>query len=133
MLFRSNTGTMWVCTATPHTFKQAGTTPGVVALMDGSTVPVNAALGNDFRWTLAGSTHTLSNPTNSVDGQKIIVQVTQPASGSTYGIGYGTNYLFTAGLPSPTLSATNSAVDILGFIYNAALGKWVFAAFLGGA
>ena len=75
--------------------------PAVATLTDGTTVPVNAALGNDFRWTLTGNTHTLSNPTNSVDGQKIIVQVTQPASGGPYTIQYGTNYLFSAALPGP--------------------------------
>ena len=107
--------------------------PSVIPLNDGTTVAVNAALGNDFRWTLTGNNHTLSNPTNPVDGQKIIFQVTQPASGGPYTIQYGTNYLFTTGLPAPTLSVTNSQVDILGFIYNAALGKWVFVAFLGGA
>jgi hypothetical protein len=107
--------------------------PVVVTLNDGATVPVNAALGNDFRWSPGASGHTLSNPTNPADGQKIIVQVTQPASGGPYTIQYDTNYLFTTGLPAPTLSVTNSQVDILGFIYNAALGKWVFVAFLGGA
>ena len=107
--------------------------PTVVPLVDGSAVSVNAALGNDFRWSPGASGHTLSNPTNPADGQKIIVWVTQPASGGTYTILYGTNYLFTASLPAPTLSVTNSQVDMLGFIYNTTLGKWVFAAFLGGA
>ena len=95
-------------------------------------MPVNAALGNDFRWTLTGNTHTLSNPTNSVDGQRIIVQITQPASGGPYTIQYGTNYLFSAGLPTPILSVTASYTDLLGFIYNAALGKWLLAAFVNG-
>jgi hypothetical protein len=113
-------------------FMQSYMTTGVVALTDGSTVPVDASLGNDFRWSPAASGHTLSNPTNPADGKKIIVQVTQPASGGTYTILYGTAYLFSASLPAPTLSTTASATDLLGFIYNAAIGKWLFVAFAGG-
>src|ERR1039458_9177775 len=105
--------------------------PTVVPLVDGITVPVNAALGNDFRWTLTGNAHTLSTPTNPVDGQKILVWVTQPASGS-YTILYDTGYLF-ASLAAPTLSIISSQTDVLGFIYNTTIGKWVFVAFLEGA
>ena len=49
-----------------------------------------------------------------------------------YTIQYGTNYLFSGSLPAPVLSVTASQTDLLGFIYNAALGKWLFAAFAGG-
>jgi hypothetical protein len=111
---------------------RAALVPGVVSLADGTTVPVNAAQGNDFRWTLTGNNHTLSSPTNSADGQKIVFQVTQPASGGPYTIQYGTNYLFSASLPAPVLSIGASYTDLLGFIYNAALGKWLFVAFVGG-
>jgi hypothetical protein len=115
----------------------AGTTytgysaPAVVALTDASSITVNAALGNDFRVTLGGN-RTLANPSNPVDGQKVIFQVSQPASGGPYTLAYGTAYLFSAALASPTLSITASLTDVLGFVYNATLAKWLFVAYVPG-
>jgi hypothetical protein len=106
--------------------------PAVVTLAFGNPTPVNAALGNDFRLTLTASTGTLATPTNPVDGQKMLVWVTQ-GTGGGFTLAYGTGYEFTAGLPAPTLSTAAGATDLLGFIYNAAKGKWVFVAFLAGA
>jgi hypothetical protein len=103
----------------------------VVALTDASSIAVNAALGNDFRVTLGGN-RTLSNPANPADGQKIIFQVTQPASGGPWTLSYGTSYLFSATLPAPVLSIGAGYTDLLGFVYNATLGKWLFVAFVGG-
>jgi hypothetical protein len=117
---------------TPQLTMTGQEVPCVVTLVDAATTAVNAQLGNDFRWTLTANGHTLGNPTNSVDGQKIIVQVTQPASGGPYTIAYGSNYLFSTGLPSPTLSTAAGYTDLLGFIYNATLGKWLFSAFVNG-
>lgn len=106
------------------------TAPAVVALTDAATVAVNAALGNDFRLTIAGN-RTLGNPTNPVDGQKIVIQVTQGA-GAPFTLAYGTAYEFSPGLPQPALSTAAGRTDLLGFIYNASKGTWLFAAFQGG-
>jgi hypothetical protein len=106
--------------------------PTVVPLTDASTIAVNAALGNDCRVTLTASGHTLGNPSNPSDGQRILFQITQPASGGPYTILYGTAYLFSATLPAPTLSVTASLTDLLGFIYNATIGKWLFVSFVSG-
>lgn len=96
------------------------TAPAVVALTDGATIAVNAALGNDFRVTIAGN-RTLANPTNLVDGQKLTFQVTQDATGSRT-LTYGTAYDFgTAG--APTLTVTAAKTDLLHFVYNAAAAK----------
>lgn len=105
-------------------------TPAVVQLTSGATIPVNAAAGNDFRLTLA-TAGMLADPAGPVDGQKIIVQVTQGGSGG-YTLTYGDAYEFSAALPAPVLSTTAGATDLLGFIYNAAKGKWLFTAFLAG-
>lgn len=97
--------------------------PAVVALTDGSSIAVNAALGNTFAVTLGGN-RTLANPSNPADGQVIRVRVTQDGSGSRT-LAYGTAYDFgTAG--SPTLSTAAAKVDILGFEYVAALAKWCY-------
>jgi hypothetical protein len=112
------------------------TAPAVVTLTDASTVTVNAASGNDFRLLMTsgvGSTRELGTPSNPVDGQLIKVQVTQDSSGSQL-LTYSSAYLFSTGLPSPTLSTTANYTDILGFVYNASIsgGKWLLVAFLNG-
>src|SRR5579859_7126910 len=104
--------------------------PAVVALtfVASGTTLVNAALGNDFRLTLTASTTTLGNPSNPVDGQRIDFQVTQGTGGS-FTLAYGTAYDFGAA-GAPTLSTAAGKVDVIGFVYNAALAKWIY---LGGA
>ena len=104
--------------------------PAVVFLVDGPSIPINAAFGNDFRVTLQGN-RTLANPTNPVDGQKIIFEIIQDGTGGRT-LAYGTAYKFSPSLPQPTLSTALAATDILGFIYSAAQGKWLFVSFLAG-
>jgi hypothetical protein len=98
--------------------------PAVNALAFGSSIAVNAALGNDFRLTLTASTGTLANPANPVDGQEIKVQVTQGTGGS-FTLAYGTAYDFGAA-GAPALSTAAGKVDILRWVYNAALSKWCY-------
>ena len=104
--------------------------PAVVVLADAATIAVDASLGNDFRVTIAGN-RTMGNPSNPVDGQKITFQVTQGSAGS-FTLTWGSGYEFSAGLPQPTLSTTAGQTDLLAFIYNAAKGKWLLAAFVNG-
>lgn len=106
------------------------TAPAVVALSDAATISVDASAGNDFRLTIGGN-HTLGNPTNSVDGQQIIFQVTQ-GTGGGHALSYDTAYEFSSNLPQPALSTTAGYSDLLGFIYNAAAGTWLLAAFVNG-
>lgn len=112
------------------TFTTAVATPSVVSMADAATVAVNAASGSDQRVTIAGN-RTLGNPTNPTDGQKIIFQITQGAAGP-WTLSYGTAYEFSAALPQPTLSGGTGRTDLLGFIYNAAKGTWLFVAFVPG-
>lgn len=104
--------------------------PAVAALTDGSSIAINAALGNVFTVTIAGN-RTLANPTNLVDGQRIIIAVKQDGTGSRL-LSYGTVYAFSAALPAPTLSTAAAATDYFGFIYSAAATKLRLLAFLGG-
>lgn len=92
------------------------------ALTDAATIAVNAALGNVFRVTLGGN-RTLGNPTNSLNGQRIIVEVIQDGTGSRT-LAYDTNYAFSTDLPEPVLTTTAGAHDFLGFVYNSTSGKW---------
>jgi hypothetical protein len=97
--------------------------PAVVALTFGTTINVNAALGNDFRLTLTASTGTIANPTNPVDGQTIEFAIAQDATGSRT-VAWGAVFDFgTDG--APTLSTAASKVDLVGFKYHAGLSKWL--------
>lgn len=98
--------------------------PAVVGLTFGSSIAVNAALGNVFAVTLTASTGQLANPTNPIDGQLIRFRITQGTTGS-WTLTYGTAYDFGAA-SAPTLSTAAGKVDVLSFEYNAALTKWCY-------
>jgi hypothetical protein len=112
------------------TVEQGALAPAVVALVDAATIAVDASQGNDFRVTIAGD-RTMGNPANPVDGQQIIFQVTQGGAGS-FQLAWGTSYEFSRALPQPSLSAAPGHTDIFGFVYNAAVGSWLLAAFVNG-
>ncbi len=96
--------------------------PAVVGLADAPTIAVNAALGNDFRVTIAAS-RTIANPSSPVDGQRITFQITQGGGGG-FAVSWGSQYAFGAA-GAPTLSPAAGATDVVGFIYNAALASWL--------
>ena len=112
------------------TVEPGAVSPAVVFLTDAATITVDASLGNDFRVTIAGN-RTMGNPANAVNGQQIIFQVTQ-GSGGGFALGWGSSYEFSTGLPQPALSTVAGQTDLLGFIYNAAKGQWLMAAFVNG-
>jgi hypothetical protein len=104
--------------------------PAVVGLTDAPDIAVDASLGNDFRVTI-GASRTMENPSNALDGQKIVFQITQGGAGSST-ITWGSAYEFSTGLPQPTLSTAAGDTDLVAFIYNASLGKWLMAASVNG-
>ena len=115
----------------PATFTCVGyLAPAVVTLTDAATITVDASLGNHMRVTLAGN-RTLGNPTNSVDGQQLMFEVIQDATGSRT-LAYGTNYAFSTDLPSPTLTTTASKRDLLSFTYSGSMSKWMFKGIIHG-
>jgi hypothetical protein len=110
------------------TVESGAIAPAVVVLTDAATISVDASQGNDFRVTIAGN-RTLGSPANPSDGQKIVFHVTQ-GTGGGFTLSYGTAYEFGTGLPQPTLSTTAGDTDLLAFVYNATLGKWLLAAYV---
>lgn len=100
------------------------------ALTDAATIAIDASQGNRFTVTLGGN-RTLGTPTSPLDGQPLILEVKQDATGSRT-LAYSPAYEFGTGLASPTLSTAAGDVDLLGFIYSAAISKWRFVAFTGG-
>lgn len=116
------------------TFTGTVTAPRVitppVALVDAATIATDAALGNHFRVTLGGN-RTLGNPTNPVDGQKIIWELIQDGTG-TRTITLDSAFALGTDITSVVLTTTAGKRDLLGAIYNAGLGKWLVAAFTKG-
>jgi len=112
------------------TIETGALAPAVVMLTDASTIRVDATLGNDFRLTLGGN-HTISTPAGAVDGQQMILQITQGSAGSST-ITWDTGYEFSSQLPQPTLSARAGQTDVFGFVYNAMKQRWLLSAFVNG-
>jgi hypothetical protein len=112
------------------TVEQGALGPAVVALTDAPTIAVDASAGNDFRVTLAAS-RTMGTPSNPANGQQIIFQIMQGSAGSAT-LTWTPGYEFSTKLPQPTLSTAPGQTDLLGFIYNAAKGTWLLAAFVYG-
>lgn len=89
-------------------------------LTDASTIAIDASLGNHFRVTLTGS-HTLGNPTNPVDGQRILVEVTQDGSGA-HTLTYDTKY--NLGPVDGTIASGVGDVTHIGLVYNSGRDQW---------
>ena len=98
--------------------------PSVVFLTDGATIAVDASLGNDFRVTLGGN-RTISNPVNPADGQMIVFELTQDATGGRT-VTWGSAFAFGAS-GQPSLSTAASKTDQVGFKYNAAKVSWLYS------
>ena len=122
-----NTAHTWTQTQTfagsPPLVLQGALAPAVVRLSYAASIPVNAALGNDFRLTLTGNA-TIATPTNPVDGQAIIFQLTQDVTGGRT-VTWGSGYHFGSSGP-PTLSGAGDT-DLVGFKYNASRLAWLYA------
>ena len=102
------------------------TTP--VTLTDASSITVNAALSDVFRVTLGGN-RTLANPSNPADGQAIVFEVIQDATGSRT-LAYGTAYSFPASIGTPVLSTTPAYHDFIAFRYDASTTTWYCVGFV---
>jgi hypothetical protein len=77
-----------------------------------ASIATNLALANNFTHTLTEST-TLANPTNITAGQSGVIVFTQHAS-SPKTLAFGSYWKFPSGT-APSLTATNSAVDVLAY------------------
>jgi hypothetical protein len=94
------------------------------ALVDNTTISLNAAQGNIFTVTLTGN-HTLNTPTNPTSHQIIMLEVTQDSTGSRT-LAYSSGFVFSAGAPAPILSLAAGATDYLLFIFSSTANKWRF-------
>ncbi len=95
-----------------------------VSLTDnGTTIATNAALSNQFLVTALTANVTLSNPTNSVNGQKITWEVIQNAVAAKT-LAFDTNFKFGAEITACTISTTLSSHNFINAQFNSTTGKW---------
>lgn len=97
--------------------------PSVSLTDNGSTIATDASLGNTFRTTALTANVTLSNPTNSSDGERIVWEIIQNASAAKT-LSFGTNFGFGAEITGCTISTTLSSHNFLTAIYNSTTTKW---------
>lgn len=108
--------------------------PKTVTLTDAATIALDASLGNHFKVTLAGN-RTLGVPTNAVDGQKIMIEVIQDATGSrtlTLTTGSAGSFAFGSDITGVTLSTAANKVDFIGCVYSSSAQRWRVIAFVKG-
>ncbi len=100
--------------------------PAVSALTDGANIATNAALGNYFTVVLAGN-RTMDAPTNPTNGQVIIYELKQDATGTrtiTWSSAAG-GFSFGASA-APTLSTAAAKIDLVAFRYSTTAAKWLY-------
>lgn len=91
-------------------------------LTDAATIATDASLANHFRVTL-GSNRTLGNPTNPVDGQRVIWEIIQDATGSRT-ITLDTKFALGTDISAVTLTTGANKRDFIGAVYNSTADKW---------
>jgi acid phosphatase family membrane protein YuiD len=101
-----------------------------VALTPGATVNTDASLGNDFTLT-AGQSFTLADPTNLVNGQKVLFAIRQDGTGGRV-MTLGSIFRLGTDITSVVLSTAANKTDYLGCRYNGTDSKLDVLAFVKG-
>lgn len=83
---------------------------------DGNVLAIDVSAGKFFRATVPTS-FTLLNPTNAINGQGIIVQLTQGTDGSSV-MSLDSEWQSSSEIGTPTLSTGTSATDAVGAYYD---------------
>jgi len=94
-----------------------------IALTDGATPALNAALGHVFRLSTT-TTPTIAVPSNPTSGQKIIIEFYASGGARTLALNTGAGgFRFGADITSLT-ATTSGKTDYIGAIYNATDNYW---------
>lgn len=101
-----------------------------------ANIATNAALGDAFRVTLgANGPYVLKAPTNPVDGQMAIWEITQDSTGGrgfSLETGVAGGFAFGTDIISITVTATASKTDVLGARYISGPNRWLVIAYAKG-
>lgn len=109
-------------------------TPGVPTringrnvLTDAATVAVDAAYSYSslILTPAVGNTRLIANPANLADGDRIYIEITQPATGANLAVTWDTLYSWTVDVPLVVLSQGNGKSTFTGFLFNATRNKLV--------
>jgi hypothetical protein len=101
-----------------------------VTLTDAATINTDCSTGSRFRVTLAGN-RTLANPTNANDGQQIVWEFIQDATGSRT-ITLGTKFALGTDITAITLTTTANKRDFMTAVYNSTADKFYIQGFVKG-
>jgi hypothetical protein len=104
-------------------------TPDTITISAGNA-DTDASLGNHFK-IAANANFTLTNPTNSTDGQRIMWQITQDGTGSRT-ITLGSAFALGTDITAVTLTTTANKSDYLGAVYDSTAAKWRVVMFVRG-
>lgn len=105
------------------TINSTGGAQAPVTLTDAATIAVDASLGSHFRVTLGGN-RTLGVPTNPTDGQRILVEASQDATGNRILTPDPAAFVFGATVTTFIQTTNASARDYFTAVYNSARAKW---------
>lgn len=100
----------------------AATAAVAIALVDGATINVDAALGDLFTVTLGGN-RTLANPTNPTNKQIMIFEIKQDATGNRT-LALGNKFVFGSDVTALNLSTAANKTDFITVQYDEASDKF---------
>ena len=117
LFYTSATERMSIATNGTVTVKKRSIGEASALTSSAASIAVDASASNNFTHTFTENT-TLANPTNLVQGQSGVIVFTQHAS-SPKTLAFASYWDFPGGTV-PTMTATNSAVDVLAYYVNSA-------------
>ncbi|WP_281155174.1 hypothetical protein [Streptomyces sp. HYC2] len=107
------------------------TNPNLVPLTDAATITTDASRGSHFKVSLAGN-RTLAAPTNPLDGQRAIWEVTASGAARTLTLASGAGgFVFGSDITALTATASGKT-DFIGAVYSAAANVWRVVAYAKG-
>lgn len=102
----------------------------IAVLAPAATLNTDATVAYYFRATLFINT-TLANPTGAFDGQRLVWELIQDATGSRT-LTLGSKFAFGTDITAATLTTTASKRDFITAIYNLSADKFYVVAFVKG-
>ena len=109
-------GVSWVSTnflAQNHTWTKAQRGAFVALTNSSGTIAIDLALSNNYNHTMT-TNGTLAAPSNATAGQSGIIEITN--GGNLYLLTVNSFWKFAGGVPSPLLTGTTSAIDVISYI-----------------
>ena len=108
----------------------SGTTTLLTFGANGTNISTDCTLGNHYRCTLTNN-FQLNNPTSPLDGQRVVWELIQDATGSRT-LAVGDAFAFGSDITALTLSTTASKRDFITAVYNSTASKWYVVGFVRG-